>query len=66
MLDENIPFLADSGAVTNIVSKTSYELIKGKVTLEKTSKTLNAFRQSEALNMKGQFHAVVKVQDKWR
>ena len=64
VLGENIPFLIDSGAVANIVSKTIYEMIKDKVVLEKPSKTLYAFGQSEPLNMKGQFHAVVKVQDK--
>ena len=64
VLGENIPFLIDSGAVANIVSKTIYELIKDKVSLEKPSKTLYAFGQSKPLNMKGQFHAVIKVQDK--
>ena len=64
VLGENIPFLIDSGAVANIVSKTIYEMIKDKVVLEKPSKTLYAFGQSEPLNMKGQFQAVVKVQDK--
>ena len=64
VLGENIPFLIDSGAVVNIVSKKIYEMIKDKVILEKPSKTLYAFGQSEPLNMKGQFHAVVKVQDK--
>ena len=39
-------------------------MIKDKVILEKPSKTLYAFGQSEPLNMKGQLHAVVKVQDK--
>ena len=64
VLGENIPFLIHSGTVANIVSKKMYEMIKDKVVLEKTSKTLYAFGQSDRLNMKGQFHAVVKVQDK--
>ena len=63
-LGENIPFLIDSGAVANIVSKTINEMIKDKVILEKPSKTVYALRQSEPLNMNGQFDAVVKVQDK--
>ena len=37
VLGENIPFLIDSGAVADIVSKKIYELIKDKVTLEKPS-----------------------------
>ena len=64
VLGENIPFLIDGGAVANIVSKEIYELIKDKVILEEPSKTLYAFGQSKPLNMRGQFHAVVKVQDK--
>ena len=39
-------------------------MTKDKVILEKPSKTLYAFGQSDPMNMKGQFHAVVKVQDK--
>ena len=64
MLGENIPFLIDSLAVANIVSKTIYEMIKDQVVIEKPSKTLYAFGQSEPMNKKDQFHAVVKVQDK--
>ena len=64
VLGENIPFLIHSGTVANIVSKKMYDMIKDKVVLEKISKTLYAFGQSDRLNMKGQFHAVVKVQDK--
>ena len=63
VLGENILFLIDSGVAANIVSKTIYEMIKDKVILGKPSKTLYAFGQSEPLNMKGQFHAVVEVQD---
>ena len=63
VLGENIPFLIDSGAVANTVSKKIYEMIKDKVTLDKASKTLHAFGHNDPLNMKGQFHAVVKVQD---
>ena len=40
VLGENIPFLIDSGAIANIVSKKMYEMIKDKVVLEKISKTL--------------------------
>ena len=64
VLGENIRFLIDTGAVANIVAKKIYEIIKDKEILEKPSKTLYAFGQSEPLNMKGHFHAVVKVQDK--
>ena len=64
VLGKKIPLLIDSGAVANIVSRKIYELIKDKVVLEKPSKTLYAFGQSKPLNIRGQFHAVIKVNDK--
>ena len=57
-------FLLIVEQLLTLSQKKIYELIKDKVTLEKRSKTLYAFGQSKPLNMKGQFHAVVKVQDK--
>ena len=61
---ESVPFIVDSGAVTNIISRETYELIKDNVTLAKTSKTLYAFGQSKPLKMMGQFETDLCVNSK--
>lgn len=64
LFGKNIPFVVDSGAAANIVSRDVYESIKDKVELKKPYKTLYAFGQSKPLDILGQFSTNLSVEDK--